>query len=261
MAPTLQLPFPPIASDDRHTSHLESRERALLDALREQLLSGVAYELRSPLTILQNALEILDVENDTLSADEFDLLLRTARRGATRLLHLMHNLDTSRAIQSGRLLPRVIAVDLALLVEDALTIAEDAGDIQPARFTCHSRHRPLLVVADRRLVAHVLVNLLIRAAKHTPAGKSPSLRVERKSGYIRVTIEDRGPETSPPLMTSLPGHTTLVPAVEPGLEFSLSLAKGVVEAHGGCIGVESAPGAGTRVWLDFPEARSAPETS
>src|SRR6185437_15939982 len=106
------------------------------------------------------------------------------------------------------------------------------------------------VSVDGRYVRQALTNLLGNASKFTPAGGVIRLRARSSLGQVRVTVEDNGPgipaEHLPHVFERF--YRADPAASPPGSGLGLAIARGVVEAHGGNIGVESAPGQGTTVW-------------
>ena len=101
-----------------YVAHDISRH-AEVNRLREQLLYSVAHELRGPLMVLDNALEILDTDYDTLTAQEFAHVLGSARRTARRMRTLMEDLLSAGSIQSGRFVVAPRPTELELIVLEA----------------------------------------------------------------------------------------------------------------------------------------------
>jgi signal transduction histidine kinase len=113
------------------------------------------------------------------------------------------------------------------------------------------------VLANRPYTRQVLTHLLRNASKYSPAGEPIRVRAERTGGHVRVTVEDRGPGIAAEQQAGLFERFYRVRAGydEPGIGLGLAIAKGIIEAHGGSIGIESQIGVGTSVWFTLPEAR------
>ena len=242
-----------LPAGDVYVVHDISRH-AELNRLREQLLYDVAHELRGPLAVLDNVLEILAAEYAELSAGEFDRLLRSARRTTAGLCSLTEDLLSAGSIQSGRLVARPRPTELSAIVDDALETVEPIIAARGQRVERHLPDKCPEVLADRRYLSRVLANLLSNASKYSPDGEVIRVRAERPNGQVRVTVEDRGPGIPAAQQAGLferfyrvrSGHR------QPGTGLGLAIAKGIVEAHGGSIGVESEAGTGTRVWFTLP---------
>jgi signal transduction histidine kinase len=213
-----------------------------LNHLREQLLYSVAHELRGPLAVLNTTLDLVSADYAGLPVEEMDRLLATARRTTLRIEHLMEDLLSAGAIQAGRFTicrrPAPVAVLLRAAVEDMDATLSTRGQRVDLTIEPHS----LIVAADEHAVRQVLVNLLSNASKYGPAGECITLRAERTEG---AGLFER-------FYRLRPG------AEEPGVGLGLAIAKGIVEAHGGVIGVESGPGEGTCVWFTLPVVQAAP---
>jgi len=116
----------------------------------------------------------------------------------------------------------------------------------------------VMVLADEDRVVQVLVNLLTNASKYGPAGQTIQVSSRRLGDFVRVQVQDQGPGIAPEARSHLferfyrakRGRKEAT-----GLGLGLALAKAIVEAHGGQIGVESEPGHGAIFWFTLPEAR------
>lgn len=230
-----------------------------LTRLREQLLYSVAHELRSPLAVLENALEILHEDYASLSAIEFSQVMQSARRTAVRIRSLMENLLSAGNIESGRFVVVPRATSLQALVADAVEATDALTRTRQQRLEVEVPDA-MTVLADERYARQVLSNLISNASKYSPDGGTITLRGEPLNGAVRVTVEDRGPGIPADQQVGIfqrfyrarPGN------YEPGVGLGLAIAKGIVEAHGGRIGIESREGAGTRVWFTLPAAKAGP---
>lgn len=229
---------------------------AQLNRMREQLLYNVAHELRAPMAVLANALEMLSTEYGDLSAQEFDQLLGSARRTVTRLHHLMEDLLNAGTIQSGRFVIRAQPTELSSIVQEALEIVQFSLDARSQRIDIQMPSDSCLLLVDRRYVRQVLSNLLANAAKYSPERDTIAVRAEPNDGFVRIIVEDHGPGIPAEQQAGLferfyrvrPGNE------EPGVGLGLAIAKGIIDAHGGSIGVESALGVGTKVWFTLPQS-------
>ncbi|MGI8424219.1 MAG: ATP-binding protein [Chloroflexota bacterium] len=231
---------------------------AELNRLREQLLYNVAHELRAPLGVLENALDIMAADYGELSAAEFDRLAGGAHKAAGRLRALMEDLLSAGNIQSGRFQVHPRPTSLAVIVDDAFEVVGPALALRGQRLETPSPGKSPVVLADRRYMRQVLSNLLANASEYGPEDQAIRLETDRVDGHVRVRVVDQGPGIPPEHQRGLferyyrvrPRHE------EPGIGLGLAIAKGIVEAHGGSIGIESVLGQGTSVWITLPAAES-----
>jgi PAS domain S-box-containing protein len=229
---------------------------AELNRLREQLLYSVAHELRGPLMVLDNALEILDADYDKLTAHEFAQVLGSARRTARRMRTLMEDLLSAGAIQSGRFVVAPRPTQLHAIVLEAVDIMTPAIDGRGQTIEITEAPPGLTVMADQRYARQVLTNLLANASKYSPERSNIRVVARPAANMIHISVEDQGSGISQEQQAGLFERFYRVRADTdaPGVGLGLAIAKGIIEAHGGSIGIDSAVGAGTRVWFTLPAA-------
>ncbi len=222
--------------------------------MREQLLYNIAHELRTPLAVLQNALELLNESYATLAAEELRHLLGAALRTSRRLENLMTDLLSAGSIQAGRFIVNPRPVRLAQLVQEAIEDIIPMTETRGQKVEPHLCSKDLQVLADPRAVTRVLTNLLSNAAKYGPGGQPILVEAETVDGAVRVTVADQGPGIPEEQRAGLFDRFYRVKTGndEPGIGLGLAIVKGIAEAHGGSVGVASEPGAGTRVWFTLP---------
>jgi PAS domain S-box-containing protein len=229
---------------------------AEVNRLREQLLYSVAHELRGPLMVLDNALEILETEYPGLTQAEFAHVLGTARRTSRRMRTLMEDLLSAGSIQSGHFVVAPRKTALRDILNDALEIVRPLMDQRGQRVDIDDSADRSLVLADKRYARQVLSNLLANASKYSPEQSRIGVVAVLAGTMIRISVEDQGPGISPEQQAGLFERFYRVRSDTdaPGVGLGLAIAKGIVEAHGGSIGIDSEPGNGTRVWFTLPSA-------
>jgi signal transduction histidine kinase len=117
------------------------------------------------------------------------------------------------------------------------------------------------VAVDTRRLQRVLYNLVQNAVRHTPADGTVAITAEDAGQEVRVTVSDSGegisPEEMPHLFESFHRADRSRSRAHGGAGLGLTIARGIVEAHGGRIWAESGPGAGSRFTFTLPKQRSA----
>ena len=236
---------------------------AEVNRLREQLLYSVAHELRGPLMVLDNALELLDGDYPKLTAAEFAHMLGTAQRASRRMRTLMEDLLSAGSIQSGHFVVAPRKVDLGDVVADALEIVMPPIEARRQRVELDLARDTQAVMADTRYARQVLSNLLANASKYSPEQSVIRVVARPLATMVRISVEDQGPGIAPAQQVGLFERLYRVRSSTdtPGVGLGLAIAKGIVEAHGGSIGIDSAPGNGTSVWFTLHAARQANEDS
>ncbi|MFL6258375.1 MAG: sensor histidine kinase [Thermoanaerobaculia bacterium] len=210
------------------------------DRLRRQLMADVAHELRTPLAILQGRIEgLLD---GVYPRDEHHLaeLLEETRH----LSRLVEDLGTLAHAEAGALELRKETVDLGDLIRDVVaSLPRPVAVVVPAEL-------PTLE-ADPVRIRQVLLNLLANALRHTPVEGAVAVEAEAQPKRILLRVRDSGsgiaPEDLPRIFERFQKGSG-----SGGSGLGLAIARKLVLAHGGDIGIESAPGKGTEVTVSLP---------
>lgn len=229
-----------------------------LDALKSRFVAGLAHDLRSPLSAVSGAIDIMRLIGVSNELEEY---LDLAREGLDHARTLIHELlEVGRVEIGGDTLER-IEFDPKLSMLECLGAATiDANrrliTIQDS-VTANSKPFPYLF-ADRVKFKRVLDNLLVNAVKFTPPGGTVSFNASVRSDmgrqFLAVSVSDTGigiaPEDLPtifdPYQQGRGNHQNL------GVGLGLALVKHIVEAHGGTVHVESEVGKGTTFTVTFP---------
>ena len=214
---------------------------------RDDVLAIVSHDLRNPLnTIQMSAAFLLDVLADPDAAPplvpQLQLILRATGRGNALIQDL---LDVSR-IESGTL-----AVDASLTSAEAL-LAEAVAELEPLvtakglRFEHEWIGPGAEVPADRGRIAQVFSNLVGNAVKFTPAGALVRVTGKRVGNMVEFTVSDTGAGIAPDHVPHLFNRFwKATKASRSGAGLGLFIVKGIVEGHGGAVGVESEHAVGT----------------
>jgi signal transduction histidine kinase len=210
------------------------------DRLRRQLMADVAHELRTPLAILQGRIEgLLD---GVYPRDETHLteLLDETRH----LSRLVEDLGTLAHAEAGALELRKEPVDLGDLIRDvAASLPRPIAVEVPADLPA--------IEADPVRIRQVLLNLLANALRHTPAEGVIEVEAQVQPQRMLIRVRDSGsgiaPEDLPRLFERFQKGSD-----SRGSGLGLPIARKLVLAHGGDIGIESAPGQGTEVTVALP---------
>jgi len=230
------------------------------DELKNDLVATVAHEFRTPLTSLRMAIHLCAGELVGPLTEKQAELLFAARQDCDRLQSIVDDLLDLSRIQSGRLVLTREAASPRELVDTVLEqqrgAASEAG-VELA--TLAGEHLPPVDV-DRERIELVLSNLVANAVKNTPRGGTIEITAVEGEGTVRFEVKDPGPGIPPEYHERIFERFFRVPGTASGgVGLGLYLAREIVTAHGGRIGVESAPGLGSRFWFTVPRAAAKGE--
>ena len=230
-------------------------ERLLeLDEMKQSFISMVSHELRTPLTSIVGYLEILrEGEGGELTEDQAKFL-EVMDRNASRLQKLVDDILMISRADSDRLRLDLGPADVAQLVQRAVESADPVARGKGIDLVVRVEEGLPEVTGDRRLLAQLLDNLVSNAVKFTPTGGSVTVAAARDGEGVEVEVVDTGPgipEDEVPRLFDRFFRASTAGDV-PGTGLGLPIAKAVVEAHGGSIGVESELGVGSTFRFVLP---------
>ncbi|HEX6797127.1 MAG TPA: PAS domain-containing sensor histidine kinase [Ktedonobacterales bacterium] len=243
---------------------------------RDEFLSVASHELRTPLTSVKANAQVAERTVRRLLATSAVDGKRAGEQGTTAVFERLHE-QLVRADRQATLLARLVddLVDVSRIHADRLelrrapcdlvAIAREAvaeqRQVQPQRRIALELPRggePVPLEADAARIGQVLINLLTNALKYSPPESPVAVTVSVNDGQARVSVRDEGPGLSAEQRERLGERFYRVPGIEVqsgsgvGLGIGLFISKTIVERHGGTLGVESAPGAGSTFWFELP---------
>lgn len=223
-------------------------ERRRLDRMQQEFVAMVTHELKGPLTSLRGFAQLMQ-RRQTFSARGIEVILAQA----DQLERLVSDLLDAARLNAGRLELRRAPVDLNRIV---LAAAERAqAETQLHVIAVETAARPQIGDWDADRVTQVLHNLLSNAVKYSPDSGDILVRVEELGEAARVTVRDQGigiPAAAQERLFSRFYRVENVRGSTQGLGLGLYISRSLVEAHGGQIGVESAPGQGSVFAFTLP---------
>jgi len=236
--------------------------QAELLRLKEDFLLQVAHELRTPIAALTATLDLLYEDALSMSRDELGSMVRTLRRSALRLEHLVENLLDAGSIEAGTFQVRAMPASIRQSLQDALIFVQPLADSKRQEIVSRLHSDSDRVLADQRRTSQVLANLIANASKYSPEETKITVSSLTREGFVRVTVADEGPGIPLDEQSRLFSRFFRSREVRDqagGLGLGLTICRAIIHAQGGDIGVESAPGRGTSVHFTLPKARQLTE--
>jgi signal transduction histidine kinase len=235
------------------TQEVQEQAERIADLLRQkdQLLGMVAHDLRTPLTGMLGFAEVAISDLQAGSATEHTLEdLLVIRQSAQEMSELLNDLlDVSR-LEAGKIRIELRPVDIGSRVREDRRRYEMWASSKEIGFAAKSPNDEMWVLADPKRIQQVLNNLVSNAIKYSTSGGMITLRVKPAGEFVEISVQDTGqgiaPDDLDKVFATYEQTRTQATAGEHGAGLGLSIAKKLVELHGGEIWVESKAGVGSR---------------
>ena len=239
---------------------MEVRQRAeqaliVADRRKDEFLATLAHELRNPLAPIRTGLDILRIRSGDAQATQraTDIMERQLRQ----MVRLVDDLlDVSR-INTGKFTIKMGRVELKAVVNDALEVVRSYVELHGHELVLDLPDRPVFLHGDATRLAQILSNLLNNAAKYTNRGGRVELKGWVEDKTLVLEVADTGIGLAPDMLDSVFEMFVQVDSTlersNAGLGVGLSLARKLVELHGGTIGAHSEGlGHGSRFVVRLP---------
>ena len=220
---------------------------------RDRLLAVVSHDLRNPLSSLFTAAALL-VRSPSMSDDpHLRRHLDTIINSAGQMKRLVSDLIDLVSIEAGRLSFELKRQSVAQLVSQVAQSYAPMAEAKSIRLEATADDFLPEIQCDRGRILQVLSNLLGNAVKFTPEGGAISLRAFRGGSVVLLAVTDTGPGISEEEQRHVfDSYWQAKPGAGRGLGLGLSIAKALVESHGGRIWVESQPEHGSTFFVSLP---------
>jgi signal transduction histidine kinase/DNA-binding response OmpR family regulator len=245
-----------------HNSRLHEHTR-VLDRLKSEFVAVVSHEIRTPLTSVKGAVELLADGRYFPNNEQQAKLLNIAQANAERLLLLINDILDFSKLESASL-PMCMEVEsLEPVVRQAVQNLRTL--IAERHITLESVFEPDLpdLLMDSNRIAQVLTNLLSNAIKFSAPGGRIEVRAATEGPMLRVSVRDCGEGIAPADIHKLFRKFSQIDSGSTrragGTGLGLVICKGIVEQHGGTIGVESVPGEGSTFYFLLPRSGARPD--
>lgn len=228
----------------------------LLERAREEFISRVSHELRSPLTVVKESLQMIYDGTVGEASDKQREIVRMGLDNCARLNRMIDALMDITKIEAGVMPVHMQDTDLrelcAATVSDYSHLASDRG----IRLAAELGEAPARTFCDREKIGEVLINLVSNALKFTPPGGEIKLKLDASGQEARVCVENSGeglaPEDIPKLFRKFSRVKGSAGTSSEGTGLGLAISKGIIELHLGGIWAEGEKGLSTRFCFTLP---------
>lgn len=238
------------AHADALTELTDKLERAVQS--RDSVLSILSHDLRGPLNNIILAMSLVETGDET----QRQMAAASVRRAVDRAQRLIRSLTEVGELSNGGLEVHPRPVNPGALIRAALEDIQPAVNQRSVELVVDVEADLAPVLADRDRVIQILDNLLRNALKFGPPGGELFVGAAAVEGAVEFSVRDQGPgldlETQARVFERFWQAPSTRRTQAGGSGLGLAIAKGLVERHGGTIGVESAPGEGARFYFTIP---------
>jgi PAS domain S-box-containing protein len=239
---------------DLERQGMEDMRRA--DEIKTTFLTAVSHDIRTPLSaILGNALTLEEGDRLGITDEERKQLTHSLAAKARRLNTIVTDLLDTERLARGVVEPKLQEIAVGRLVSLLVWDSETMAGRQ-----VHVDARSVTAWVDPQMISRIVENLLMNAARHTPAGCQVWVKVLPENGNVLIAVEDDGPGLPEEHRESIFEpfeHGPMTSVHNPGVGVGLSLVAKFAELHGGRVWVEEREGGGAAFKVLIP--RGDPE--
>ena len=238
------------AEEDRVAAIAASRAKS-------EFLANMSHELRTPLNAILGFSEMLASSAFAGKREEYARVIHSSGK---HLLGLVNDLLDLSRIEANKVVLRDEAIDVEDLVRACVDVIRPRADEEALRLQCRVAEKLPEVVGDRRALMQIVLNLLSNAVKFTQSGKLvEAFAYLDADGGLLIGVRDEGmgiPEDEQARMFERFGQGRHdISNTAKGAGLGLPIVKGLAEAHGGRVAMQSRLGEGTCVTIWLPQAR------
>ena len=248
-----------LALDEYHKNlELKVEELQNLNEQKNRFLGMAAHDLRNPLATIRGLSELLleeDSSEEGLNEEEAKEFLQIINTTSHDMLHLVNDLLDVSQIESGKFDLRLDQADLSELVEKRAAMLKIMAAKKKISLDMHTG-RVLVCLMDKERITQVFDNLVSNAIKFSPEKTTVRIDTVADGAMAKVTVHDEGPGINENDRHKLFGEfqklSARPTAGEKSSGLGLAIAKKIVEAHKGEIGVENTNGKGSAFYFTIP---------
>jgi two-component system, cell cycle sensor histidine kinase PleC len=239
-----------------------ARDRAeAANRAKSEFLANMSHELRTPLNAILGFSELISSRTFAANVDKHHEYAALIHGSGQHLLTLINDVLDLAKIEAGGIALHDAEIDLGRLIHETMSMVGPRALANDCRLHGDFASELPALVADERAVKQILLNILSNAVKFTPAGGDvTAFALLESNGCLSFGVNDTGigiaEEDQARIFQKFGQGRHDVAIMDKGTGLGLPIAKGLVEAHGGHMTLESQIGVGTRVSVHFPPART-----
>jgi signal transduction histidine kinase len=236
-------------------------ELAELERLKTDFIAITSHELRTPLGLILGHATFLRELAGEKYAEQLEIIIRNT----TKLKEIVENLADVDNYQTGSARVRNKQVSLTRIIEDVVLTFQDEAKSRNITLDAETGNSPNYIDADAVKINIAISNLVKNALQYTDPDGRVHITVGEDSGYLKVTVKDNGigipPRDLPRVFERFFQVETHLTRRHGGMGLGLSVAKAMIELHGGRIWAESGVGKGSTFTFLLPVHKAVPDVA
>lgn len=226
------------------------------EKLKAEFISTVSHELRTPLTSIKGSLGLIRSGAIGELPGKLKPMFDIAYNNSDRVIRLINDILDIEKISAGKMDFMMETINLRTLLEQAIDANKGYGLEHQVHYVITQSHDNAFIKGDPHRLMQVMANLMSNAAKFSPPNATVAMALTPIENGFRISVSDRGPGISKEFQSRLFERFVQADSSDTrqkgGSGLGLSICKAIVESHGGTIGLQTEPGAGSTFHVDFP---------
>jgi len=231
---------------------------AATEQIQRDLLDMTVHDLRAPLSVIQNSLTAAERLIENGSRETISEILHSASHSARQLNRMVRSLLDLGRLENGRAVIHRQPVQLGQVLAETVDLVRPLIQAADQTLVLDFDSALPVIEGDADMIIRVIVNLTENATKYSPRGGKVTLAARAQPDFIVISVIDQGPGIPPHLRDEVFDKYFRIKrddGAARGVGLGLAFCRLAVEAHGGRIWVDSAPGGGSIFAFTLPAAR------
>ncbi|MDB9494869.1 PAS domain-containing protein [Spirulina major CS-329] len=238
-------------------THMDISDRKQMEQMKDELISVISHELRTPMTSLQAALKLIRTGKLGQLTAQGERMLDIAVANTERLCRLVNDILDLQRLEAGQSTLMMVNYSVAQLLQDAIAAMQSLANAQNLRFEVNFPPADLTLWGDPDYLAQVLTNLISNAVKFSPPDSTITLTGHlNAASMVEISIQDHGRGIPEEQFTHIFERFRQVDGSDSrqkgGTGLGLAICQQIIEQHGGQIWVESVVGQGSTFYFTVP---------
>ena len=232
-------------------------QRKKVEKLKNEFISTVNHEIRTPLTSIQGSLGLILSNAFGVMPEKVKELLNIANSNSFRLLNLINDILDIEKIEAGKMTFDKRIYEIMPIIHQAVDENKPYAEKYNVNFQIEKNIEDAKVIVDKNRLIQVITNLLSNAAKFSPEGSEARVIISKMDNNIRISVQDNGQGIPEEFKDRIFQKFSQVDSSDArrkgGTGLGLSISKSIIEKLDGQIGFESEVGKGSIFYFDLPE--------